>query len=144
MRQRLSGSVCISLSTFLLCAAAGQLAAQPGQAQHPGSAVYSRVDIEAGARLYGAACAGCHGAKGDQVGTVNLRAGRFRRAASDQDLRTLITNGIPDAGMPSHTFSQPELAALVAYLRTMNDFDGRLVSLGDATQGKLVFEGKAG
>jgi putative heme-binding domain-containing protein len=127
---------------FVCWAVAGSLSAQRGQTDHPGSAVYSRVDIEAGARVYEAACAGCHGAKGDQVGTVNLRTGRFRRASSDQDLRTLIANGIPDGGMPPHKLTQPELAALVAYLRNMGDFDGRLVTLGDAVNGKLVFEGK--
>jgi putative heme-binding domain-containing protein len=75
---------------------------------------------------------------------VSLRTGRFRRAASDQDLRGVITNGIPDAGMPPHKFTQPELGALVAYLRSMGDFDGKLVTLGSATQGKLLFEGKGG
>jgi putative heme-binding domain-containing protein len=127
----------------VLSAAGHQLAAQAGQ-EHPGGAAYSRVDIEAGARLYATACASCHGARGDQVGTVNLRAGRFRRAASDQDLRGLIAKGIPDAGMPPHKLSPPELTALVAYLRNMGDFDGRMTTLGDRAQGKLVFEGKGG
>lgn len=149
MRQQLSAPsvwTCVSLCAWMLVssAAAGPLSAQRGQADHPGGAAYSRVDIEAGARLYQAACAGCHGSNGDQVGTVNLRTGRFRRAVSDQDLRTVIASGIPDGGMPPHKLTQPELAALVAYLRNMGDFDGRLVTLGDAANGKLVFEGKGG
>jgi putative heme-binding domain-containing protein len=144
MRQRPTTWAWVSVWMFACCAAAGQLSAQRGQTDHPGGAAYSRVDIEAGARLYQAACAGCHGANGDQVGTVQLRTGRYRRAVSDPDLRTIIVNGIPDSGMPSHKFTQPELSALVAYLRNMGDFDGRLVTLGDATSGKLVFEGKGG
>jgi putative heme-binding domain-containing protein len=144
MRRSWSGASVVSLWTLLLYASASHLIAQTGQADHPGGAAYSRVDIEAGARLYAGACAACHGAKGDQVGTANLRTGRFRRAVSDQDLRGLITNGLPDAGMPPHRFTQPELAALVAFLRTMGSFDGRVVSLGDAAQGKLVFDGKGG
>jgi cytochrome c oxidase cbb3-type subunit III len=142
MRSRLLYSAYAGAWAVLLCTA-GQLAAQAGQ-EHPGGAAYSRVDIEAGARLYATTCASCHGAQGDQVGTVNLRAGRFRRAASDQDLRGLIAKGIPDAGMPPHKLNPPELTALVAYLRNMNDFDGRVTALGDATQGKVVFEGKGG
>jgi mono/diheme cytochrome c family protein len=124
----------VSLWTFLLCAPGNELTAQPGQADRQGGVTYKRVDIEAVARLYAATCAGCHGANGDQVGTVNLRAGRFRRAANDQDLRSINANGIPDAGMPPHRFTQPQLAALVAYLRNMGDFDGRVVTLGVLTE----------
>jgi putative heme-binding domain-containing protein len=144
MRQRVSGATSVSLWTFLLCAASSQLSAQPRQTERPGGAPYSRSDIEAGARLYTGACAGCHGPNGDQVGTVNLRTGTFRRAASDRDLRRIISEGIPDAGMPAHKYAQPQLAALVAYIRTMGDANGGPVTLGDASQGKLVFEGKGG
>jgi putative heme-binding domain-containing protein len=133
-----------SASVLVWVTAAAHLSAQRGQAEHPGAAAYSRVDIEAGARVYQGACVGCHGANGDQVGTVNLRGGRYRRAVSDQDLQRVITNGIPDGGMPAHKFTPPELAALVAYLRNMGTFDGRLTTLGDAANGRLVFDGKGG
>ncbi len=144
MRRRLTTWTCVSVWMVVCHTAAGHLSAQRGQTEHPGGAAYSRVDIEAGARVYQGACVGCHGANGDQVGTVSLRTGRFRRAVTDQDLRSVITNGIPDGGMPPHKFAQPEMAALVAYLRNMGGFDGRVTTLGDATNGKLVFEGKGG
>ncbi len=145
MRERWFRSIVVSFWALVLCAASVKLAAQPGQTGRPPSGpAYSRVDIEAGARLYAAACVECHGRTGDQVGTVNLRTGQFRRASSDQDLSGVIANGIPAAGMPPHGFTQPELSALVAYVRNMRDFDGRSVTLGDDSRGRLVFEGKGG
>jgi putative heme-binding domain-containing protein len=125
-------------------ATAGYIAAQQGQAQHPGEPDYAQTDIEAGFRLYGANCVSCHGPNGDAVGSVNLKSGQFRRASSDYELMAVIANGIPGAGMPAHKFAPAELSALIAYLRNMREFDGRSVALGDATRGKALFEGKAG
>ncbi len=118
--------------------------AQRGDAQHPGASTYAQADFEAGARVYTANCVGCHGANGDGVGTVNLKNGQFRRAATDQELSALVSNGIPGTGMPAHRLAPPELSALVIYLRNMRDYDGRSVTLGDASRGKALFEGKAG
>ena len=53
----------------------------------------------------------------------------------------LINAGIPDAGMPAHTFSPAQLASLVAYLRNMRNMGGASVRLGNAGRGKAVFEG---
>src|SRR5438132_12623834 len=109
MRERWFCSIVVSVWALVLCPASVKLAAQPAQiGRPPGGPAYSRVDIEAGARLYAAACIECHGRNGDQVGTVNLRTGQFRRASSDQDLSGVIANGIPAAGMPPHGFTQPE------------------------------------
>ena len=54
---------------------------------------------------------------------------------------TLINTGIPDSGMPAHSFSQAQLVSLVAYLRNMRNAGGDAVRLGDARRGKDVFEG---
>lgn len=144
MRERVSGSVTVSFLAALVCLLGSYVAAQQNQAQHPGQPEYAQADIEAGARLYGANCVSCHGPNGDLVGNVNLRSGQFRRASSDFELIAIISNGIPGTGMPSHKFAQPELNAVVAYLRNMRDFDGKSVALGDASRGKAIFEGKGG
>jgi putative heme-binding domain-containing protein len=103
---------------------------------------YLRADIEYGARLYAEHCFGCHGATGDGVAGVDLRSGKFRNAVTDPQLRTVITNGFPTAGMPAFTFDPVELTGLVAYLRNMNTFDPSSTKAGDTTRGHVIVEGK--
>src|SRR5262252_7054869 len=91
---------------------------------------YAQADIAYGAQLYAAQCATCHGQNGDQVGGINLRAGSFRSVATDQDLMRVMTTGVPAAGMPAFRFDPPELAGLVAFVRSMNTFDPGSVAPG--------------
>jgi putative heme-binding domain-containing protein len=107
-------------------------------AQIPGQ--YAPVDIEYGARLYTAQCATCHSPSGEGVGGVNLRSGKFRNAVTDQDLKTVLTSGISGTGMPAFPFSNSELTAVVAYLRSMNVFDAAAIPLGEARHGQAIFE----
>jgi putative heme-binding domain-containing protein len=104
---------------------------------------YSREAIEIGSRLYVRECALCHGPNGDEVDGVDLRRGRFVRVLSDQDIRDLITAGIPDAGMPGIELRASELDGLVAFIRAGFDATGVAVRVGDAGRGRLLFEGKA-
>ena len=103
---------------------------------------YSRADIEYGANLYTAQCSACHGDRGDGVAGVDLRSGKFKNAANDLQLRTVITTGFPNAGMPAFKFDGTELTGIVAYLRNMNSFDAGTTAKGDAARGRTVFEGK--
>ena len=83
---------------------------------------YPEADIAYGASIYTAKCVTCHGPQGDGVGGVNLRTGKFRNAATDQDLARFIRAGSP-AGMPPFALDNAEMAGIVAYLRNMNSFD---------------------
>jgi putative heme-binding domain-containing protein len=117
------------------------VAAQPVAAQdHVGQ--YSQADIERGSRLYGGNCAFCHGAGGDGVPNVDLRSGKFRRAASDEDLGRLIVTGVPGTAMPPHKFQDAELTGIVAFIRSMRDLHPATVAVGDARRGKEIFTGK--
>jgi putative heme-binding domain-containing protein len=102
---------------------------------------YSQADVEAGFILYNANCITCHGANGDSIPGINLRSGQFRRASSDSDLNRLIQTGIPGTAMPPGKFNTGELAALVAYIRSMREFDTR-ANRGNAARGEMVFEEK--
>lgn len=121
--------------SFFLWAACG-LAAQ----EHAGH--YSQPDIERGLRLYGANCAPCHGLNGEQVQGVNLRAGKFRRVSTDEELGRVVVSGIPGTAMPPHKFDASELTGIIAYLRTMADDPATNVAIGDAAHGQALFEGK--
>ena len=126
-----------ALPAVCLALAAVHLSAQ----DHSGN--YSPMDIQNGALLYGANCARCHGATGDGIPGVDLKAGS-RRAPTDQALAQLIVNGIPGTAMPATPFAPPELTALIAYLRTMKDFNAPTVMVGNAQHGRELFEGKGG
>jgi cytochrome c oxidase cbb3-type subunit III len=104
---------------------------------------YSRADVEAGQRLYGPQCQVCHGATGDGVPGIDLRLGRFRRAASDEDLVRTITSGVAGTGMPAFTLRPAELTAIVAFIRAGFDPGSAAVRVGDATRGRALFTGKA-
>jgi putative heme-binding domain-containing protein len=133
------------LTSSILWAALGLLSAGPAVAlaQNPAQE-YAQADIAYGSRLYAAQCATCHGANGDSVGGVDLSSGKYRNAATDQDLARIITNGIPSTGMTAFKFDASEMAGIVAYLRNMKTFDAGSVTPGDAGRGRIAFEGKGG
>ena len=123
---------------------AGQLSARqaqqaPASDQHAG--VYSSADIQAGSVVYGAQCSLCHGPTGDQISGVDLRSGRFRNATSDDDLRRVITNGLPGTSMPARPLDPAQLTAVIAFIRNMRDFNSASVTAGDVARGRSVFEG---
>jgi cytochrome c oxidase cbb3-type subunit III len=110
------------------------------QAQHAGE--YTPADIQYGATVYAAQCTQCHGPTGDQIAGVDLRSGRFRNAASDDDLRRIVTQGIPGTSMPGRRLDNAEITGIIAYVRNMRDFNAAKVALGDAARGQGLFEGK--
>ena len=101
---------------------------------------YSTEDIQTGSRLYGAQCALCHGQNGDGVVGVNLSRQQFRRASSDDDIRSTITTGVAAAGMPPFRLQPGELDGLVAFIRSGFDRSGTPFKVGDAERGKAVYD----
>ena len=116
-------------------------AQNPTMLGHPED--YPRADVEHGAGLYAEHCDGCHGANGDGVSGVNLRSGKFRNATTDQQLRNVITNGFPTAGMPAFMLDAADLAGLVAYLRNMNSADRGSLKPGNPAHGRVIVETKS-
>jgi len=104
---------------------------------------YSQAEVEVGFNLYNTNCITCHGANGDTVSGVSLRSGQFRRFSTDAELNRLIQTGIPGTAMPPGRFGTADLAGLVAYVRSMRDFDTR-PARGDAGRGRALVEGKGG
>ena len=109
------------------------------RAQNPGVR-YAQADIQYGARIYAGQCTACHGENGDLISGVDLRAGRFKRVASDSDLRNTVLTGVTGTGMPPFKFNESEIVGIIAYIRNMRDFDARAVMVGDAGRGRKLFE----
>lgn len=77
----------------------------------------------AGRFQYGAVCARCHGADGNGG---ELGPGIVTRLAerNDTQLAALVRDGLPGAGMPAFAIPDPEMGALVAFLRTLRPTRG--------------------
>src|SRR5712692_34305 len=110
--------------------------------QRAGAGQYNQGDVEAGYTLYNANCITCHGANGDSISGINLRTGQFRRVSTDADLNSLIQTGIPGTAMPPGRYNTAELGGLVAYVRSMKEFDAAGTGAGDASRGETIFEEK--
>jgi cytochrome c oxidase cbb3-type subunit 3 len=104
---------------------------------------YPEADIKYGATVYTARCVTCHGAQGDAIANVDLRAGRFRTAVIDRDLERVIRSGTP-AGMPAFALDNAEMTGVIAYIRNMNSVDAATVAPGNAARGRDVYQGKGG
>jgi putative heme-binding domain-containing protein len=130
----------VQCAVALFASASFVSAQNPSIQDHPEE--YPRVDIEHGARLYAEHCDRCHGANGDGVSGVNLRSGKFRNATTDQQLRTVMTNGFPTEGMPAFTLDSADLTGLVAYLRNMNSVDRGSLKPGNPAHGQTIVETK--
>jgi cytochrome c oxidase cbb3-type subunit III len=126
----------------------------PAQAQNPArqgpedtaensrpTGQYAQADIAYGAQIFKAQCTPCHGVNGDAIAGLNFRAGEFKRVSTDNDLRNIITTGIPGTAMAAWHFDAAELAGIVAYLRNMATFDAGTVTVGDPAHGQIIFEG---
>src|SRR5438034_873908 len=99
------------------------------------------AEIDAGGRLYLANCTGCHGPEGDGVAGINFSQGKFRRAATDDDLIRIIVRGIPGTPMAPSGIADNQVATIVAYLRSMTGGTGDATG-GDPARGKTIVEGK--
>jgi putative heme-binding domain-containing protein len=131
----------MSLRVLLLAAALSSVDAPAGAQltqDHPGE--YRQEDIASGGRLYATQCSQCHGRDGDQISGIDLRRGLFRRSLSDSELEQVITVGTP-GGMPPFALPPADRAGIVAYIRAGFDSTAS-VRVGDATRGRVVFEGK--
>lgn len=115
-------------------------AAVPPAPDHSGQ--YPAADLAAGQKVYNTVCVACHGPAGNAIGNVDLRRGPLPRAATDDALRAVITQGFPQSGMPGFKFEPAELNGLVAFIRSGLDAApaAGAVAVGDAARGRLVFE----
>ncbi len=93
---------------------------------------------------YNSDCAGCHGLDGrGSDKAINIADNAKVRHLSDAQIGDIITNGVPGTGMPPfHSLSEPEVRAIVSYLRSLQGQNQLRTIPGNAARGKTVFFGK--
>ena len=128
---------------ILLCAALAFAPPERAAAQAQ-NRQYTAAEIQAGYKLYASQCALCHGQNGDGIAGVSLARQQFRRASSDDDIRSTITKGVVVAGMPAFNLQPTELDGIIAYIRSGFDLNATPFKVGTAARGQAVFEGKGG
>lgn len=101
------------------------------------------TEVEAGRKQFESLCAGCHGADGagGERGPSIVAPGR-RRTRSPEELRELVRNGIPAAGMPGFALPEAQLQELVAFVRSLSAPAVETAVPGDVTAGETFFLGK--
>lgn len=96
-----------------------------------------------GPKIFATNCAGCHGA--DAHGTDQgpaLAGDRTVRQRSIPQLRNLIHNGIPAAGMPPFDLPADQLDALATLVHSLNAPAADSAVPGDVAEGEHFFFGK--
>ena len=103
----------------------------------------SGQSAETGKKRFAALCSGCHGAggTGGERGPALFGRGESR-VHSGKDLRDIIRNGIPSAGMPSFRLSDAEVEDLAAYVHGLRAPAVENPASGDVAAGERFFFGK--
>jgi cytochrome c oxidase cbb3-type subunit III len=100
---------------------------------------YAADDVKAGGVMFGQLCVTCHGFNGTGGAGPPLNRPKLLSAPDDAALRAIISNGIPDRGMPRVRRTTPgELQQLVTYVRSLGATAPVPVK-GDAAKGAQVY-----
>jgi len=116
------------------------LAAQTQQS----SAVHASSSTP-GRKEFLSTCSGCHGLDGKGGDRApGIASGSDAAKLSEAELKRIVTQGIPGAGMPSFSFlGQPELTSILGYLRVLQGKGSNSKMPGDPHKGASLFVGTA-
>lgn len=132
-----SGLYQATLALVLVCV--------PAMAQHGSTTAVNHYTgpehALAGAKLYRAQCASCHGLHGNGAGAgPSLTTGAFRHGGSDEALFRTISKGISGTAMPPFPFSGLNIWQLVTHIRQLGIVGGATGVKGDAQTGAAIFK----
>jgi cytochrome c oxidase cbb3-type subunit 3 len=98
------------------------------------------ICVQQGKQLFEGLCADCHGFEGTGGRGPNLNR-PLTRAQDDSALRAIISDGLPDRGMPSVRRTTPnEQRQLVAYVRSLGRAASGVRGAGDAQKGSAIYQ----
>jgi len=97
-------------------------------------------DVEQGKQLFNGMCARCHGIDGTGDEGPSLNRPTLSRAASDDALREVIRDGIPDRGMPRvRRLTDSEIDQLASYVRSLGRAAGPAAK-GNVDKGRATYD----
>ncbi len=98
-----------------------------------------------GKRTFASTCAGCHGLDGrGGERAPDIAENRKTQSLTDLQILHIIENGVQGTGMPAfHSLAQPDVQAVLAYLRSLQGAKRTVHFPGDPERGETVFFGKA-
>jgi cytochrome c oxidase cbb3-type subunit III len=104
----------------------------------------STTTLAPGRSIFNSSCAGCHGLDGGGSDkAVNISTDAEVQHLSDAQLSRIISNGVPEGGMPAfRTLNDSQIRAVVGYLRSLQGKGEKRALPGDANHGKEIFFGK--
>jgi cytochrome c oxidase cbb3-type subunit III len=102
----------------------------------PRASAAQSADVQAGKTLFNGLCVTCHGFEGTGGAGPPLNRPKLTSAPTDAALRAIISDGIPDRGMPRvRRTTENELKQLVAYVRSLGRTAGAKAT-GNAQKGR--------
>ena len=161
-RQALGLAAALALVTGVgLEAQGGRGAGVSPASQRPPAAATPQTfppeQVKAGAGLFATQCGFCHGrdAAGGSGGTDLTRSALVAEDVRGNRIGPVVRTGRPDKGMPAFTISEPDLAAIVAFVHTQQaeareqlggrrSVDPEDLQTGNATAGRQYFERSCG
>ena len=98
-------------------------------------------DLQMGKQLFEGLCSRCHGFEGAGGEGPNLNRPTLVRAQTDEALRAIIRDGIPERGMPRvRRTTDNEQRQLIAYVRSLGRAAPAAASAGDVQKGSGVYQ----
>lgn len=106
----------------------------------------SNAQLAQGRMMFANYCSGCHGLDGSGTQRAPaLTAGSRLDRLKPQEIREIVSNGIPEAGMPAfHAVGDEKLSSILAYLDQLRGKDNSTTLPGNPQQGEQLFFGNAG
>ena len=99
-------------------------------------------DFAEGREVFQVQCARCHGMFGEGGEGPSLTRAKLSYASNDQQLMSVIRNGISGTGMPgTWQISEPHLLRVAAYVSSLGVLEEESLP-GDPTAGELVYQTK--
>ena len=118
---------------------------------------YSPDQVQKGSTLFARDCSFCHGrdAGGGESGPDLTRSKLVTQDVDGDKIGPVVRNGRPEKGMPPFNFSDPQIAALAAFIHTQQKtastrkggrkgVDVADLQTGNAEAGKQYFNGAGG